>query len=128
MPKPPPDRGELIFSPDGGPLKRPKAGARKGGKQGAGKGRGKLGKERPAVPQDGVVRVSRERRQGKGVTLISGVPLHGAELAALGKALKQHCGSGGTTKDGVIEVQGDQRDVIVADLQARGFTVKRVGG
>lgn len=84
--------------------------------------------ERPALPDDGVVRVSRERRRGKGVTLITGAPLTGPELSALGKSLKQRCGSGGTTRDGVIEIQGDHRDVVVEQLQARGWTVKRVGG
>lgn len=79
---------------------------------------------------DDVVRVGRETkgRKGAGVTLVTGVPLGGGELAALAKALKQRCGSGGTLKDGVIELQGDHRDRVVTELQARGWTVKRVGG
>lgn len=84
-----------------------------------------------AAPKgDGVVRVGRETkgRKGAGVTIVTGVPLGGAELAALAKALKQRCGSGGTLKDGVIELQGDHRDVVVAELQKRGWTVKRSGG
>lgn len=79
---------------------------------------------------DGNVRVGRETkgRKGKGVTVVSGVPLGGAELEALATHLKKRCGSGGTVKDGVIEVQGDHRDLIVAELQGRGWNVKRVGG
>ncbi len=79
---------------------------------------------------DGVVRVGRETkgRKGAGVTIVTGVPLAGEALAALAKALKQRCGSGGTVRDGVIELQGDHRDVVVAELQQRGWTVKRIGG
>jgi len=126
MPGPPPERGDLIFSPEKGVVQRPSAAG--GAKKKKGKGKGKREAERPAVPDDGVVRVSRERRRGKGMTLITGVPLQGAELNQLGKALKQRCGSGGTTKDGVIEIQGDHRDVVVAELADRGWTVKKVGG
>jgi len=126
MSKPPPDRGELIFSPEKGALAK---GEQAGGKKRGGSKRKKQSSnEAPPVPQDGIVRVSRERRRGKGVTLVTGVPLDSAALKALGKALKQRCGSGGTTKDGVIEVQGDHRDVLVSELQAKGYTVKRVGG
>lgn len=79
---------------------------------------------------DGVVRVGRETkgRKGGGVTIITGAPLGGAELQQLAKALKQRCGSGGTVKDGVIELQGDHRDLVVAELQRRGWTVRRAGG
>ena len=79
---------------------------------------------------DGTVRVSRETkgRKGKGVTLISGVPLGVEALAALAKDLKQRCGTGGTVKDGVIEIQGDHRDRLVEELQSRGHRVKRAGG
>jgi translation initiation factor 1 len=79
---------------------------------------------------DGIVRVARETkgRQGKGVTVVTGLPLPPAELKALGRHLKQACGSGGTVKNGVIEIQGDHRDRIVAELRHRGFTVKRAGG
>ncbi len=84
-----------------------------------------------AVPAtDGIVRVSLETkgRKGKGVTLIKGVALDAAALALLGKQLKSACGSGGTTKDGVIEIQGDHRDTVIAALQKQGKTVKRAGG
>lgn len=79
---------------------------------------------------DGVVRVARETkgRKGAGVSLVSGVPLAGAELKALAKDLKKACGTGGTLKDGVIEIQGDHRDKLVVALERRGYTVKRVGG
>jgi translation initiation factor 1 len=79
---------------------------------------------------DGVVRVSRETkgRGGKAVTLVRGVPLAADALAALGKRLRTACGSGGTVKDGVLEVQGDHAERVVGLLQAEGFTVKRAGG
>jgi translation initiation factor 1 len=75
---------------------------------------------------DRIVRVSLETkgRKGKGVTLIKGVPLHPEGLKALAKALKQTCGSGGTVKEGVIEIQGDHRDAVVEALGKRGYTVK----
>ncbi len=79
---------------------------------------------------DGVVRVRREvaGRKGKGVITISGVPLAEKELKQLAKKLKQRCGTGGSLKDGVIEIQGDQRDLIKALLEAEGFKVKMTGG
>lgn len=81
---------------------------------------------------DGIVRVSRETagRKGKGVTVVRGLPLDDAALAALAKQLKAACGSGGTLKDGVVEIQGDHADKLVAWLKARpeGWTVKRAGG
>lgn len=79
---------------------------------------------------DGVVRVARETkgRKGKAVTVVTGVPLDGSELADLAKQLKNRCGAGGTVKNGVIEIQGDQRDRVVAELQGRGWTVKKSGG
>ena len=85
----------------------------------------------PRAPRgDGVVRVRREvaGRNGKTVTTIHGVPLASDALRALAGELKRRCGSGGSAKDGVIEIQGDHRDVLVAELEARGYTVKRSGG
>lgn len=84
-----------------------------------------------AVPKtDGVVRVLRETkgRKGKGVTLITGVPLAADELKDLAKTLKQRCGTGGTVKNGVIEIQGDHRDTVVAELKTKGWVVKKAGG
>ena len=79
---------------------------------------------------DGIVRISRSTagRKGKGVTIVTGVPLGGQALKDLAKQLKQKCGSGGTLKDGVIEIQGEHRDLLVEELQKRGWTVKRAGG
>ncbi|MDO9548198.1 MAG: translation initiation factor Sui1 [Candidatus Marinimicrobia bacterium] len=83
-----------------------------------------------AANGDGVVRVSRETkgRKGKGVTLITGIPLTEIELKFLAKELKVKCGSGGTVKNGIIEIQGDHRDKLLEELQIRGWTAKRVGG
>ena len=79
---------------------------------------------------DGRVRVTRETqgRGGKAVTVVRGLPLDAAALATLGKQLKAACGSGGTAKDGVIEVQGDHVDKVLALLQAQGYAAKRAGG
>ena len=88
-------------------------------------------KQAAAAPAgDGIVRVSRETkgRAGKGVTLVKGLALDAAALTQLGKQLKAACGSGGTVKDGVIEVQGDHCDRVIELLNAQGHTVKRAGG
>ncbi|MDN3523129.1 translation initiation factor Sui1 [Halomonas ramblicola] len=79
---------------------------------------------------DGIVRIRRETsgRKGKGVTTVSGVPLPADELKALAKALKKRCGTGGAVKDGVIEIQGDHRESLKAELEARGYRVKLAGG
>ena len=79
---------------------------------------------------DGVVRVSRESkgRGGKVVTLVRGVEVDAAALATLGKQLRTVCGSGGTVKEGVIEVQGDHCDRVIAHLKESGWAVKRAGG
>jgi translation initiation factor 1 len=116
------DRGDLVFTSEDG-LTCPDCGKARV--------RCSCTPPEPEVPSgDGVVRVRRETkgRKGKGVTIVSGVPLAGAELTKLAKALKKRCGSGGTVKGAEIEIQGDQRDVLVTELQARGYTVKRAGG
>ncbi len=79
---------------------------------------------------DGIVRVRRETsgRKGKEVTSISGVLLPQKELKALAKDLKKLCGSGGSTKDGIIEIQGDHVEKVIEALTKRSFTVKRSGG
>jgi translation initiation factor 1 len=76
------------------------------------------------------VRVSRETkgRKGKGVTLIKGLALDALALAQLGKQLKTVCGSGGTVKDGVIEIQGDHGERVIENLKKQGWVVKRAGG
>ena len=88
--------------------------------------------EKASAPKsgDGIVRIQRESkgRKGKGVTLITGVPLAVDELKALAKTLKQRCGTGGTVKNGVIEIQGDHRDLLLELLQEKGWKVKKAGG
>ena len=82
----------------------------------------------PPVPNDGVVRVSRETsgRRGKTVTVVRGLPPR--ELASVAGDLKRRCGSGGAAKDGVVEIQGDHRPKVVARLEAQGYRVKLAGG
>ena len=79
---------------------------------------------------DGIVRVWRETkgRKGKAVTVITGIPLKPSELKQLARELKARCGSGGTVKAGMIEIQGDHRGKLIEALQTKGWTVKRSGG
>lgn len=79
---------------------------------------------------DGIVRVGRETkgRKGAGVTIVTGVPVRPSELAELASRLKKKCATGGTVRDGVIEIQGDHRDKVVAELTTLGYKVKRAGG
>lgn len=79
---------------------------------------------------DGVVRVSRQTkgRGGKCVTLVKGLALDPVALALLGKQLRSACGSGGTVKDGVIEIQGDHCDLVMETLGKLGHAPKRAGG
>ena len=79
---------------------------------------------------DGIVRVGRQTkgRKGKGVTIITGVPLVGDDLKKLATKLKQKCGCGGTVKDSTIEIQGDKRDAVIEELKKQGYTAKRSGG
>ncbi|WOJ95655.1 stress response translation initiation inhibitor YciH [Congregibacter brevis] len=79
---------------------------------------------------DGIVRLKRETkgRGGKAVTLVTGLPDDSAALKKRAKVLKQRCGVGGAIKDGVIEIQGDQRELIKSLLEADGLTVKIAGG
>ena len=87
-------------------------------------------KRKAAPKSDGIIRVGRSTagRKGSGVTVITGVPLQNVELKELAKTLKQKCGSGGTVKDGIIEIQGEHRDRLVEELQKFGWTVKKAGG
>jgi translation initiation factor 1 len=71
---------------------------------------------------------SSKGRKGKTVTSVTGVPLPDDALRDLSKDLKRLCGTGGTLKDGVIEIQGDHRDTLVDELERRGFRVRRTGG
>jgi translation initiation factor 1 len=79
---------------------------------------------------DGVVRIGRQTkgRKGKGVTVITGLAGSEAELKELGRQLKAKCGAGGTLKNGVIEIQGDHRQVLLEELSNRGWKIKLVGG
>jgi translation initiation factor 1 len=84
----------------------------------------------PVAPSAARVRVGREvsGRSGKGVSVITGLPLAGEELEALATRLKKLCGAGGAVKEGAIEIQGDHRDRLVAELLKLGFEAKRSGG
>jgi translation initiation factor 1 len=92
--------------------------------------RSKPAQAAPMPAGDGIVRVGRETkgRKGKGVTVIKGVPLAGAELEALATRLKKRCGCGGTVEAGAIEIQGDHRDLLVEELGKLGYTVRKSGG
>lgn len=87
-----------------------------------------------AAPQrpkgDGIVRIQRQTsgRKGKGVCLISGIDQDDAALSKLAAELKKKCGCGGAVKDGVIEIQGDKRDLLKQLLEAKGMKVKLAGG
>jgi translation initiation factor 1 len=121
------DDHRLVYSSDTGPVRYcPRCGQREHPGRCA-------TEDRPAAhgfPRDGVVRVAIERagRRGKAVTAIHGLPGDEAALAQLAKALKQLAGSGGTVRDGVIELQGDHRQRVAAHLTAAGYKVKLAGG
>ncbi len=85
---------------------------------------------RPRQGGDGIVRLKRETkgRKGAGVTLVTGVPVSDTELEKLARTLKARCGVGGSVKNGVIELQGDQRHQLKPLLEAQGFQVKIAGG
>lgn len=110
------DNSRLVYSTETGRIKHPK--------------------EKPATtpahkdPRDGVIRIHHQTkgRGGKGVCIITGLPGRHDELAELAKKLKQHCGSGGTVKHDVIEIQGDHRNKLKTVLENMGHTVKLAGG
>lgn len=87
-------------------------------------------KSPPGVPDDGVVRVFRERggRGGKVVTVVRGLRADDQECERLAGELKRLCGAGGASKDGLVEIQGDHRERIAERLRALGYTVKLAGG
>ncbi|MEQ9892127.1 MULTISPECIES: stress response translation initiation inhibitor YciH [Pectobacterium] len=94
-------------------------------------GRIKPEEEKVVRPKgDGIVRIQRQTsgRKGKGVCLISGLDLDDAALDKLAAELKKKCGCGGSVKDGVIEIQGDKRDLLKQLLEAKGMKVKLAGG
>ncbi|WP_438865068.1 stress response translation initiation inhibitor YciH [Neptunicella sp.] len=102
---------QLVYSTDGGKIKPQQA-------------------SDPIPKGDGIVRIRRETkgRKGKGVCTISGLELAEKELKLLCTELKKKCGTGGAIKQGMIEIQGDNREKIMQILQQRGFTVKLAGG
>ncbi|MDE2483461.1 MAG: stress response translation initiation inhibitor YciH [bacterium] len=108
------DDRELVYSTETGYQAPPK---RRESKPASGK---------QALPDDGVIRVARERRRGSMMSVVHG--LAPGELDAIGKALKRHCGTGGTAKNGVVEIQGDHREKIVAWFAAQGRKAKLAGG
>ncbi|MCP2233320.1 stress response translation initiation inhibitor YciH [Erwinia aphidicola] len=105
------DNSRLVYSTESGRIDEPKAVV-----------------QRPKG--DGIVRIQRQTsgRKGKGVCLISGIDLDDAELTKLAAELKKRCGCGGALKDGIIEIQGDKRDLLKTLLEGKGFKVKLAGG
>lgn len=87
-------------------------------------------KTKAVTSGDGMVRVSRQTkgRGGKSVTLVKGLALDAAALALLGKQLRSACGSGGTVKDGVLEIQGDHCELVMEALRQHGHRPQRSGG
>ncbi|ECP0355595.1 stress response translation initiation inhibitor YciH [Salmonella enterica] len=88
-------------------------------------------KTAPVRPKgDGIVRIQRQTsgRKGKGACLITGIEMNDAELTKLAAELKKKCGCGGAVKEGIIEIQGDKRDLIKSLLEAKGMKVKLAGG
>jgi translation initiation factor 1 len=108
------DERVLVYSTDGS-LPLPKSGARK-----------LAPATKNAVPDDGIVRVFREKRRASHVTLVHGLAAN--EIDAIGKELRRRCGTGGTTKNGIVELQGDHRNTILAYFTERGRRVKKAGG
>lgn len=90
----------------------------------------KPAKQKTAPKGDGIVRVGRETkgRKGAGITVITGIPSHPEGLEKLAKQFKHLCGSGGTVRNGAIEIQGEHRDRLVDELRKLGYTVRRSGG
>jgi translation initiation factor 1 len=119
-----PGDSRLVYSTDGGRVKPPA-----GEKPPTNRPR-KSSPQPPQVPQDGIVRIMRDRRGrgGKTATSITGLPGSEADLDALLKLLKQHCGAGGVREGRVLAIQGDQRDHLHEKLTALGHRVKLAGG
>ncbi|MBP6115059.1 MAG: stress response translation initiation inhibitor YciH [Neisseriaceae bacterium] len=94
---------------------------------------GRITPETPPAPRpqgDGIVRIQRQTsgRKGKAVCVISGLDLDDAGLATLAAELKKKCGCGGAVKEGMIEIQGDKRDLLKTLLEAKGMKVRLAGG
>lgn len=108
------DDRKLVYSSEAGFTQAPKA---HGEKQRGGN---------PAMPADGVVRIARERRRASMVTLVHGLPA--PEVTEIAKVLKRLCGTGGTAKNGIVEIQGDHREKIAAWFASQGRKAKLAGG
>lgn len=110
----------LVYSTDGGRAHTPKSSPRAVSPS--------VGK--PGPPDDGVVRIQRDRRGrgGKTATTVTGLPGSEAELDVLLRRLKQACGAGGAREGRVLVVQGDQRERLLAELTGAGYRPKRAGG
>lgn len=122
----PEKNSRLVYSTDGtdgGRIKPPEPPQRPTSKQ-TSKSSG------PPVPDDGFVRIRREKggRGGKTVTTVTGLPGSDADLDAMVKLLKQLCGAGGTREGSSVLIQGDHRDRIQAKLESLGHKVKLAGG
>jgi translation initiation factor 1 len=119
------DNSRLVYSSDGGRVDQPKP-PRPSPKQ----PQRREARPKPALPEDGVVRIFREKGQrgGKTVTVIRGLPERGEALEARALELKRLVGAGGTVREDAIEVQGDHRERIAERLKALGFRVKLAGG
>ena len=90
----------------------------------------KKSKPQTSIKYDGIIRIQREvkGRKGKTVTTVSGFQIDDDELRLLAAQLKRKCGTGGSVKDGIIIIQGDHRDTLIAELKNRGFKAKIAGG
>ncbi len=112
----------LVYSTDDGDHRRDAAARERSGRGASQPPKG------PVLPNDGVVRVFREKRGrgGKIVTVVRGLPA--ADLAAVASDLKRQCGSGGAVKEGAVEIQGDHREKAAARLEVQGYRVKIAGG
>jgi translation initiation factor 1 len=82
----------------------------------------------PPEQQEAQIRREKKGRGGKTVTVVRNLRLTAADLKSLGRHLRQECGSGGTVKEGVIEIQGDHRDKVAEVLQLLGYRTKFTGG
>lgn len=122
------EKPRLVYSTDGEHVTQDKS--RTEPRRASSKPSQPRGAARSAVPDDGYVRIRREKggRGGKTVTTITGLPGTDSERDALLKVLKQLCGAGGTREGAILEIQGDHRDRIEAKLTDLGHRVKRAGG
>ncbi|HNY29553.1 MAG TPA: translation initiation factor [Fibrobacteria bacterium] len=119
--------GDLVWSDD--PALRSQVsskGSMGGSRERNAKPQASVGPVRKHLPKGPCVSLETSGRNGKGVTLVTGLALGEAQLEDLGKKLRQACGTGGTVKDGVIEIQGDHRDKLVVALGKAGITARRI--